>query len=131
MLAARTRSSGGKTRYSIAMPTGASMPPPTPWRIRNSTSSVMLAASPQSAEASVKITMAPSRTRFPPSRSPSHPEAGMNTARLTRKEMETALTAVGATWKVRPMVGRATFTMVVSMIDMNMAATKTVPTAIF
>ena len=38
MLAARTRSAGGKTRYSMAMPTGAIMPPPAPWRTRNTTS---------------------------------------------------------------------------------------------
>ena len=30
MLAARTRSDGGKTRYSMAMPTGAIIPPPAP-----------------------------------------------------------------------------------------------------
>ena len=30
MLAARTRSAGGKTRYSMAIPTGAIMPPPAP-----------------------------------------------------------------------------------------------------
>ena len=84
MLAARTRSAGGKTRKSMAIPTGASIPPPTPWRIRNSTSWVMLAANPQRAEATVKITIAASSTCFPPNRSPSHPEAGMNTARLTR-----------------------------------------------
>ena len=45
--------------------------------------------------------------------------------------METALTAVGATSKVRPMLGSATFTIVTSMIDMNMTATKTAPTATF
>ena len=31
MLAARTRSAGGKVRNSMAMPTGVSIPPPTPW----------------------------------------------------------------------------------------------------
>src|SRR5260370_5795477 len=55
----------------------------------------------------------------------------MNTARLTRKAMETLSTAVGLTEKSRPMVGRATLTMVVSMMDMNMAATKTTLTATF
>ena len=30
MLAVRTRSAGGKTRYSMAMPTGAIIPPPAP-----------------------------------------------------------------------------------------------------
>ena len=40
-------------------------------------------------------------------------------------------TAVGAMWKSRPMVGRATLTMVMSMMFMNMADTKTTLTAIF
>ena len=84
MLAARTRSAGGKTRYSIAMPTGAIIPPPAPWRMRNTTSSVMFCARPHSTEPTVKTAMATSSTRLPPKRSPSQPEAGMNTARLTR-----------------------------------------------
>ncbi len=84
MLAARIRSDGGKTRNSMAMPTGAIMPPPAPWRTRKRTSSVMFCASPQRTDPKVKTTMADIRTRLPPKRSPSQPEAGMNTARLTR-----------------------------------------------
>ena len=34
-------------------------------------------------------------------------------------------------WKSRPMVGSATFTIVMSMMFMNIAETKTTPTAIF
>jgi len=115
----------------MAIPTGASMPPPAPWRIRNSTNSPRLDATPHSAEATEKTAIAVSSTRLPPNRSPSQPDAGMNTARLTRKAMETLSTAVGLTEKSRPMVGRATLTMVVSMMDMNMAATKTTLTATF
>ena len=44
----------------------------------------MFWASPQRTEPTVKTTMAMSRTRLPPKRSPSQPEAGMKTARLTR-----------------------------------------------
>ncbi len=131
MAEARIRSAGGKTRYSMAMPTGASMPPPAPCRIRKATSSPRLEASPHRAEAAVKTTMAASSTRLPPNRSPSQPEAGMNTARLTRKEIEIASTAVALTPNSRPMVGSATLTIVTSMMDMNMAATKTTPTATF
>ena len=40
-------------------------------------------------------------------------------------------TAVGGIWKSRPIVGSATFTMVMSMMFMNMAETNTMPTAIF
>jgi len=84
MLAARTRSDGGKTRKSMAMPTGAIMPPPAPCTILNATSWVMSWANPHSAEPTVKTTMAPNSTRLPPNRSPIQPEAGMKTARLTR-----------------------------------------------
>ena len=125
------RSSGGNTRNSIAMPTGASMPPPTPWSTRNATSSPRLVAVPHSADAIVNTTIAASSTRLPPRRSPSQPEAGMNTARLTRNPIEMLSTAVGLTPKSRPMVGSATLTIVTSMIDMNMAATKTTLTATF
>ena len=84
MLAARTRSAGGNTRKSMAIPTGAIMPPPAPCTTRNTTSSVMFWARPQSTEPNVKTTMAARSTCLPPKRSPSQPEAGMNTARLTR-----------------------------------------------
>ena len=84
MLAARTRSAGGKTRYSMAMPTGAIIPPPAPWMTRKRTSSVMFWANPHRTEPRVKTAMAINSTRLPPKRSPSQPEAGMKTARLTR-----------------------------------------------
>ena len=44
----------------------------------------MFCANPQSTEPTVNTTMAMSSTRLPPKRSPSQPEAGMKTARLTR-----------------------------------------------
>ncbi len=94
------RSSGGKTRNSIVIPTGASMPPPTPWRTRNTTSSGRLEAMPHSAEATVNTTIAVSSTRLPPNRSPSHADAGMNTARLTRNAIEIESIAVGVVLEV-------------------------------
>ena len=81
---ARTRSDGGNARYSIAMPTGAMSPPPAPWMTRKTTSWPRLPAAPHRADAPVKSTMAISSIRRPPKRSPSHPDAGMKTARLTR-----------------------------------------------
>ena len=79
----------------------------------------------------MNTTIAVSRIRLPPNRSPSQPDAGMNTARLTRKAIEMLSTAVGLTPNSRPIVGSATLTIVTSMIDMNMAATKTTLTATF
>ncbi len=91
----------------------------------------MFCATPQSAEPTVNTTIAVRSTRLPPKRSPSHPDAGMKTARLTRYAMTTPSTAVGGMLKSRPMVGSATFTIVMSMMFMNMADTNTMPTAIF
>ncbi len=113
----------------MAMPTGANMPPPAPWMTRKKMSSVRFCASPQRTDPNVKTTMADIRTRLPPKRSPSQPEAGMNTARLTRYAMTIPSTAVGAMSKSRPIVGSATLTIVMSMMFMNMAETKTAPTA--
>src|SRR5262249_38250673 len=88
-------------------------------------------ASPHSADAPVNSAIAASMTRLPPYRSPSQPDAGMVTARLTRKAIEMPSTAVALTPKSRPMVGRATLTIVASRVVMNIAATKTAPTATF
>ena len=82
-------------------------------------------------DAAVKTTIAVSRTFLAPKRSPSHPDAGMNTAKLTKNAIETPSTAVAGTWKSRPMVGSATFTIVASRMLMNMADTNTTPTTIF
>ena len=68
---------------------------------------------------------------MPPNRSPSQPDAGMNTARLTRNEIDTASTPAGLTPRSWPMVGSATLTMVTSMMLMNIAATNTTLTATF
>ena len=130
MLEARTRSSGGKVRNSMAMPTGVSMPPPTPWMTRKKTSSERLPAMPHRADAPVNRAMASRSIRLDPNRSPSQPAAGMNTARLTRYPTATESSAVSETLNCRPMEGRATLTMVMSMMFMNMAATKTTLTLI-
>jgi hypothetical protein len=82
---ARIRSAGGKARNSMASPTGAIIPPPTPCSTRKISSSVSEVARPHSADATVNSTIAVSSTRLPPNRSPSQPDTEMNTARLTRK----------------------------------------------
>ena len=83
-LETRTRSAGGYTRNSMARPTGVMIAPPAPCRTRKATSSLRPVDSPHSADPIVKMPMAPSSARRPPIRSPSQPEAGMNTVRLTR-----------------------------------------------
>ena len=54
----------------------------------------------------------------------------MNTARATRKPTTTPSTRFSGTDRSREMVGSATFTIVVSMIAMNMATTYTTLTTI-
>ena len=85
MLDARTRSAGGKARNNIASPTGAIIPPPAPCSTRKTSSMASELAMPHRAEAAVNTAIAVSSTRLPPNRSPSQPDAVMNTARLTRK----------------------------------------------
>jgi hypothetical protein len=123
MLEARIRSAGGKTRNNMAIPTGVMRPPAAPWSTRNTTSSPRLPARPHRADEAVKSTTEKSSTFRPPKRSPIHPEAARNTPVLTRKAMTTLSTASGLVWKSRPITGRATLTIVVSMMAMNRAAT--------
>ena len=79
---ALARSLAGNARNSMACPTGTSMPPPTPCRIRAPMSIHISVASPHSTDARVNSTMASSKVRLLPNRSAIQPEEGTNTARL-------------------------------------------------
>ena len=68
----------------MAVPTGVIMPPPTPCRTRKATSDSMLQARPHRAEAVVNMTRARMKMRLVPNRSPSQPDAGIHSARLSR-----------------------------------------------
>ena len=81
---ALARSMGGNARNSIAVPTGVSIPPPTPCNTRNATSSLRLCACPHSADASVNIASANRNTFLVPMRSPIQPDAGIQTASDSR-----------------------------------------------
>ena len=81
---ALARSTGGNARNSIAVPTGTSIPPPTPCSTRNATSSPRLEAWPHSAEAIVNVASAKRKTFFVPMRSPIQPDAGIQIARESR-----------------------------------------------
>ncbi len=76
-------SAGGKERKSIAIPTGASMPPPTPCTTRKAMSWPMVWAMPHNSEPMVKAPRANMKTRLVPKRSPSQPLVGIHTARLS------------------------------------------------
>jgi len=107
----------------MAMPTGISRPPPTPWSARNTTSCARVWDSPHRAEAAVNTATAKSSTRFVPKRSPSQPEARMNPARRTTKLTATAVVSCGVTWNWRASVAKATLTIVMSIACMKMART--------
>ena len=125
----RTRSFGGKVRYSMAIPTGVISPPPMPCTIRKITSCSTVCARPHAADAMVNSPTASRNTSRAPNRSPSQPATGMATATATRKPMFTvAVNSIG-TPKSAAMVGSATLTTVASMMLMNIAATKTIATA--
>ena len=83
IIAALARSAGGKARNSIAMPTGVSIPPPTPWSTRNRISCPIEDDIEHSNEPRVNAARANRKIRFVPNRSPSQPDAGIHTARLT------------------------------------------------
>ena len=68
----------------MLVPTGVSMPPPTPCNRRNTISDWMLQAAPHSAEPIVKTTSANRNVFFVPKWSPIQPEAGIQMARLNR-----------------------------------------------
>ncbi len=55
---ARARSAGGTHGSSIAVPTGTSIPPPTPWSTRKAMSASTFQAMPQSPEVSVNMNRA-------------------------------------------------------------------------
>jgi len=82
--AAFARSAGGKARNNMAVPTGVSMPPPTPWRTLKAINSLSDVARPQRMEAPVNAASAKRNTRLVPILSPIHPEAGMKTASPSR-----------------------------------------------
>jgi len=64
----------------IVMPSGMSIPPPSPWRTRNAMSISMDDAAAQSAEPAVKSTRASMYSRLVPNRSAAQPVSGMTVA---------------------------------------------------
>ena len=113
------------------MPTGVISPPPMPCTIRKTTSCSTDCARPHAAEAMVNNPTASRNTSRAPNRSPNQPATGMATATATRNPMFTvAVNSIG-TPNSAAMVGSATLTTVASMMLMNIAATKTIATAVF
>lgn len=68
----------------MAVPTGTSIPPPKPCRMRKTVSWVNESARPHSMDAPVNTARASRKTRLVPKRSPNQPEAGIETASASR-----------------------------------------------
>ena len=121
---ALARSAGGKARKSMAVPTGVSMPPPTPCRMRNVMSCPTLCDRPQSADAAVKANSAKRKVFLVPKRSPTQPDAGIHTASDRRYPSTTHSTVDAVVCRSLTNDGMATLMMVVSMMSMNNPVTK-------
>lgn len=79
---ALARSAGGNARNNIAMPTGVSMPPPTPCSTRKAISWSIVCATPHNPDPTVKAANAKRNVRLVPNRSPNQPLVGIHTAKL-------------------------------------------------
>ena len=64
-------------------PTGVSMPPPTPWNTRNAMSWLMVCAIEHSSDPATNAANANMNTRLVPNLSPSQPDTGIHTAKLS------------------------------------------------
>ena len=128
----RTRSFGGKLRYSMAIPTGVISPPPMPCTIRKITNCSTVWASPQASgggsEQPERRAGRPPwrRTGHRASRPPGSPPRPRPGSRCSPSRSSSTGTPRSAA-----MVGSATLTTVASMMLMNIAATKTAATADF
>ena len=68
----------------ISIASGMIMPPPAPWRMRNSTSAVVVVAVAHSAEPAVKSTSELRYTRLAPKRRAAQPVTGITAASDSR-----------------------------------------------
>ena len=80
---ALARSAGGKARNSMVTPTGVSMPPPTPCSTLKAMSCSIDCASAHASDPATNAPKANMNTRLVPNRSPSQPDTGIHTARLS------------------------------------------------
>ena len=75
---------GPATWAMISIARGMIMPPPAPWRMRNSTSSGVVVAVAHSAEPAVKSTSEVMYTRLAPKRRAAQPVTGITAASESR-----------------------------------------------
>ena len=111
--------SRGKARSTVRRPTGSSMAPPVPCRMRAPVSSVSVRDSAQAPEPRANSTMASMKTRRVPNRSASQPVAGITVAIASAYDTTTACMRSGLSPRPRAIAGKAVLTMVASSVCMK------------
>ncbi len=101
------------------------IPPSSAWTIRAITRVSRLHASPHSADPPANPSSARLYTRLNPKRSPSHAVAGTTTPSVSEYAVTTHCESLVDTPNSFWMVGRATVTMLISRIDMNVPTIST------
>ena len=105
----------------IAMIAEAPAAPPMPCTKRATISTPCEGASPQTAEASVKIAIPARNTRRRPIRSPSRPVSRSRLPKLIRYPLTTQVRLAWLKWRSRWIEGRATFTIDASTMFISCA----------
>ncbi len=101
------------------MPTGTTIPPPTPCNILKKIRDSKLQAKAHNNEPRVKIDVAIMNIFFVPNLSPAQPLIGIMIARANKNPVETHSVSVTLTLKIFANVGIATLTIVTSILSKN------------
>jgi uncharacterized membrane protein len=104
------------------------IPPPKPWRTRNTISDSADQASPHSADATPNSATEIIQMRLAPKRSDAQPVSGITVASASRYPVATHWIVSSDAESLRDSVSRATLTIVVSRIDMTTPTTTTTAT---
>src|SRR4029077_4413061 len=126
---AAPRRSGGNIDVMMASVCGVSSAPPVPWRMRAAISCSEFCASPQSAEAMVKINSPVANRLRWPNRSPNRPAVISSTVYTSRYALMTQRIWSSVALSPVLIAGIATFTIVVSSRIMKKPVVKTSKTS--
>ena len=112
----------------IDIPAGMIIPPPRPWRTRNTISDPAFHASPDRTEPATNRPTTIIHSRLAPKRSDAQPVIGITVASATRYPVATHWIVDSEACSSRLSVASATLTIVVSRIDMIAPITTTLAT---
>src|SRR5579859_4835565 len=115
------RLASGNVSFKMACSLGCNPPPPAPCKIRKSTSTPRLGASPHKNELTVNSATHDMQNRFRPISPDNHPESGSTIAFETRYDVSTHVDSSAPADKFPEMCGSATLAIDVSSTSMNVA----------